>query len=70
MLDVLDADLLVGQIVAGELNKWFDLSNDDLVDDTDLSQWLSIAGSENGFDSGYLVGDANLDGTVDASDPE
>ena len=68
VLDVTDADSLVGQIVAGENNTWFDVTNDDLVDDTDLRQWLSIAGSENGFEGAYLIGDANLDGTVNASD--
>ncbi len=68
VLGVSDADLLVGQIVGGDHDTRFDLSNDDLVDNTDLRQWLSIAGIENGFKSGYLIGDANLDGTVNASD--
>ena len=68
VLDVTDGDSLVGQIVAGENNTWFDVTNDDLVDDADLRHWLSIAGSENGFEDAYLMGDANLDGTVNASD--
>ena len=39
-----------------------------LVDDGDRDAWLAEAGPLNALSGGYLVGDANLDGTVDAGD--
>ena len=63
-----DVDSLVGEIVAGTNNSAFDLTADAIVDNADLSQWLSDAATANGFTAPYLLGDANLDGSVNASD--
>ena len=51
-----DLDLLVSEVIAG--NKTV----------LDLDQWRADAATENGFGEPYLLGDANLDGTVDAQD--
>ena len=67
-MDGNDVDALVGEIVAGTSNLAFDLTADGAVDDSDLSQWLNDAATANGFAEPYLLGDANLDGTVNASD--
>jgi sugar lactone lactonase YvrE len=67
-VDVLDIDLLVGEIVAGTNDALFDLSGEGNVDDIDLTQWLSDAAVHNGFTEAYLHGDSNLDGSVDATD--
>ena len=66
--DVMDVDLLVGEMVAGTNEQLFDLSGDGNVDESDLSQWLSDAALANGFAEAYLPGDSNLDGTIDAVD--
>ncbi len=42
--------------------------SDGLVSDLDLEQWLQGAATFNGFAAPYLFGDANLDGTVNATD--
>ncbi len=63
-----DVDALVGEIVAGTHDLLFDLSDDGLVDDADLSQWLGQAATINGFTAPYLPGDSNLDGSVNALD--
>ena len=34
----------------------------------DLSEWLFLAATENGFAESYLLGDADLNGTIGASD--
>ena len=64
-----DIDALCAEIVAGTDNAAFDLTGDGLVDAADCDAWLVIAGGEN-LPSGnaYIRGDANLDGSVDASD--
>ena len=64
-----DVDLLVMEIVAMTNSSSFDLTADGLVNNADLSEWLSAAGAIN-LPSGnsYLYGDANLDGVVDGSD--
>ncbi|MEM8681243.1 MAG: hypothetical protein AAGF97_17995, partial [Planctomycetota bacterium] len=56
-------------IVAGTHDPLFDLTGDGLVDLMDRDQWLADAGAMN-LPSGnaYLLGDANLDGTVDGLD--
>ena len=46
----------------------FDLNFDGIIDLDDLDEWLALAAGENGFASPYLLGDANLDGTVDEAD--
>jgi hypothetical protein len=67
-----DVDLLtsVGDLVAGVtgIDPKFDLTWDGIVDGADLALWLSEAASHNGLGSSYLLGDANLDGSVDGSD--
>jgi hypothetical protein len=68
MVDVLDADAVVAEIVAGSVDPEFDLSLDGIVDDLDLAQWLSEAANYHGFAAAYLQGDANLDGLVNAAD--
>jgi hypothetical protein len=68
-VDVDDIDALVGKIVTGTNEATFDLTGDGIVDQADLDMWLSLAGIQN-LPSGepYLLGDANLDGMVDARD--
>lgn len=68
-IDGVDADLLVMEIVAMTNGSLFDLTGDGSVTAADLSQWLVDAGAAN-LPSGnpYLVGDANLNGSVDGSD--
>ena len=65
---VSDLDLLVAKVVAGTDGELFDLTGDGAVDDMDVSQWLSEAAIHNGFSEAYSPGDANLDGSVNASD--
>jgi hypothetical protein len=67
--DISDIDLLVAQIAMATHNPGFDLSGDMQVDVTDRDLWLALAGVLN-LPSGnpYLLGDANLDGTVDGLD--
>ncbi len=45
-----------------------DLNDDGVVDNADRDQWLVLAGEENGFGHPLLVGDSDLNGTVDAAD--
>jgi hypothetical protein len=63
-----DIDMLVGAIVAGNSNESFDLSGDGLVNASDLTQWLNDAAIHNGFRQAYLMGDADLNGMVNAAD--
>ena len=69
LYDVADIDLLVAAIAAGSDPIDFDLTGDGLVDLADRDAWLAAAGAIN-LPSGnpYLLGDANLDGSVDGSD--
>ena len=68
-LDCGDVDALAAAIVDGNNLPLFDLTADDVVDHADLDVWLSLTGLEN-LPSGqpYFVGDANLDGAIDAKD--
>ncbi len=63
-----DIDLLVGEIVAGTNDPRFDLTGDGAVNQADLDEWRSVAAIENGWASAYLVGDSDLNGSVDAGD--
>ncbi len=63
-----DLDALVGEIIAASNDSEFDLSGDGAVDNSDLTQWRSDAATRNGFTAPYLLGDANLDGSVNATD--
>jgi hypothetical protein len=63
-----DIDSLVKEISAGMNTESFDLNGDGVVDISDLAQWLSEAATQNEFSEAYLVGDANLDGSVNPAD--
>jgi hypothetical protein len=45
-----------------------DLNNDGVVNDMDRDEWLAMAGPENGFADSFLVGDSDLNGTIEAGD--
>ena len=67
VLGISDLDLLTEEISAGQrYDSTFDLSHDGVVDVTDLAEWLSDAADHNGVNRAYLVGDSNLDGSVDS----
>ena len=71
--DTADVDSLtsVGNLVVGVVEGFdaqFDLTADSQVNGSDLSEWLRLAGEKNGFAGPLLPGDANLDGTVNATD--
>ncbi len=68
LLTTADIDLLNSNIVSGENDATFDLNGDGNVDLTDQSDWLRLAGEENGLGGPFLAGDTNLDGTVNAND--
>lgn len=63
-----DVDMLIAAIAEGSGDTQFDLNGDDSVNRGDLSEWLSIAATENGYAEPYLFGDGDLNGTVGASD--
>ena len=54
--DIADIDMLVAEIFVGTADK------------VNLAEWLSAAAQENGLSSPYLLGDADLSGTVNAND--
>ncbi len=68
LLDIADIDLLGKEIIAGSNDVKFDLNGDEIVDLADQAKWLDDAAIVNGFTESYLNGDANLDGTVNATD--
>ena len=68
LVDNSDVDALVSSIVLGDNPPQMDMNSDGLVSDLDLEQWLQDAATFNGFAAPYLFGDANLDGTVNATD--
>lgn len=57
-----------GVAVTAGVNDVYDLTGDAVIDLADRDEWLAQAGYANGFDSPYLLGDANLDGSVDGVD--
>ena len=64
-----DIDALVSQIASGANDVFYDMTGDGLVNTDDLTKWLAEAGAaENPSGNPYLVGDANLDGSVDGVD--
>ena len=46
----------------------FDLNSDNVVDASNLSEWLSLAATENGHGSPYLRGNTELDRDVNITD--
>ena len=66
--DISDIDELVAHIAAGGSDLRFDTNNDSIVDTRDIDEWRAVAATENGFAGPYLPGDADLSGTVGASD--
>ncbi len=67
--DCADIDPLMIEIAAGTNDAGFDLTGDGLVDSADRDAWLAEAGAANlGPGRSYLLGDANLNGTVDGED--
>ncbi len=67
-VDVPDVDMLVEEIVKGTNGQLFDVNGDAVVNELDLDQWRLQAATHNGFAAAYLVGDSNLDGSVNATD--
>jgi hypothetical protein len=68
-IDTRDIDILVTEIAAGTNDPTLDLDGDGAVSDGDLTLWLSQAGEANiGAGISYLLGDANIDGNVNATD--
>ena len=64
-----DIDQLQAAIVDGIFNPTLDLIPDGDLNINDRDRWLELAGSENiGPGAVYLLGDANLDGSVDGQD--
>ncbi|HEY6563147.1 MAG TPA: M14 family zinc carboxypeptidase, partial [Pirellulaceae bacterium] len=69
VMNCTDVDKLVQAIVVGSNKAEFDLTGDGVINTSDLSNWLSRAGTRHlGAGRVYLPGDANLDGVVDGSD--
>ena len=68
LINGVDIDALMNEVAAGTNDAAFDLNTDGLVNDGDRDAWLAIAGPANGFAGPLLVGDSNLDGTIDAAD--
>ena len=68
LCDASDVDALVTEIAMGGSQSSFDLNSDGVVDRGDLTDWRRNAATQNGLDEPYLLGDANLDGIVDAAD--
>lgn len=62
-----DIDLLVSAISQSSGDVMFDLTADGSIDEKDINAWLLDAGI-NAIGASFLLGDANLDGVVDASD--
>ncbi len=70
-LDCSDIDALAGAIAEGSHDAAFDLTHDGFVDLSDRDTWLAQAGAARVDVTGgnpFFVGDANVDGAVDASD--
>jgi hypothetical protein len=67
--DIDDIDALVMEVVAGTNVPMFDLNGDSLVNIDDMDDWRAQAGALNLVSgNAYLVGDIDLDGTVDGLD--
>jgi hypothetical protein len=72
MVDI-DSLTAIGNLVAGisaaeAADPIYDVNKDGQINSDDLHRWLQVAGEQNGFSSSLIVGDANLDGTIDQAD--
>ena len=63
-----EGSLLEGIEVVADQNQRFDLNADGILDLQDRDLWLAVAADERALSEPFLLGDANLDGNVDASD--
>ena len=68
VVDSLDADELVAAIISGDTSSHLDLNSDSEVNRDDIHRFLSEAAAINGFAESYDLGDANLDGIINAAD--
>jgi len=71
MWDCMDIDALVAEVAGMTGNLDFDMNNDGSLNFADVEQWLVVGGAQNPDQTNgnaFLVGDANLDGTVDGLD--
>ena len=65
MCKTLDLNLLLAQgdlvtgVSVGPFNQ-FDLNNDNTINQADITEWLDLAGTHNGYSSPFLRGDRNL----------
>jgi len=60
-------DLVMGVPTSVTTDK-FDLVDNDIIDAADITEWLSLAATKNGYDSPYSRGDIDLDHDVDTAD--
>ena len=66
--DDLDALYTVFNTSVPPADAQFDLNADNVVGEADLTKWLSLAATANGYNSPYLRGDTDLDHDVDTVD--
>ena len=55
-------------VVTSVSTERFDLVDDDIIDAADITEWLSQAATENGYDLPFVRGDIDLDYDVDTVD--
>ena len=60
-------DLRTG-VATSESTENFDLIDNDIIDAADITEWLSLAATEIGYDTPFSRGDINLDYDVDTRD--
>ncbi len=68
LLDCEDIGLLNAEILTPTGASQFDLNENGAADLGDVSRWLGAAGTARGFAEPIIMGDANLDGSVDHVD--
>ena len=59
---------LVTGVITSVSTERFDLVDDDIIDAADITEWLSLAATEIGYDTPFSRGDINLDHDVDTED--
>ena len=59
---------LVTGVITSVSTERFDLVDDDIIDAADITEWLSLAATEIGYDTPFSRGDINLDHDVDMRD--